>query len=61
MKLSTRLQLMGAVVPAVLLGAALALVGVVLDRLLLDELDRALMGQAAVESDRKGKRLNSSH
>jgi signal transduction histidine kinase len=41
---------MGAVVPVLLLGAALALIGLVLDRLLLDELDRALLGQAAVES-----------
>ena len=50
MKLSTRLQLYGAVVPAVLLCAAFGLVGLALGHLLLGEIDRALLGQAAVES-----------
>lgn len=50
MKLSTRLELYGAGVPAVLLCAAFALVGLALDHLLLGEIDRALLGQAAVES-----------
>ena len=50
MKLSTRLQFYGAVVPALLLCAAFGLVGLALNHLLLAEIDRALLGQAAVES-----------
>lgn len=50
MTLSTRLLLAGAVAPVALLAAALALVGALLQQALQEELDRALLAQAAVES-----------
>jgi len=49
-RLSTRLQLAGVLVPVAALAAALTLVGALLDRALRDETDRALRAQAAVES-----------
>ncbi|MFO0603342.1 MAG: HAMP domain-containing sensor histidine kinase [Polyangiales bacterium] len=50
MRLSTRLLLAGAAAPAALLAAAFVLVGALLHRALHEELDRALLAQAAVES-----------
>jgi signal transduction histidine kinase len=49
-KLSTRLLLVGAVAPVTLLATAFVLVGVLLQRALLEDVDRALLAQAAVES-----------
>ncbi len=50
MKLRTRLLLFGAVVPTVLLVVASVVAGLVFERAMLVEHDRALMGQAAVEA-----------
>lgn len=50
MKLRTRLVLLGAVMPTTLLVAASVVAGVVFERVMLDEHDRALVGQAAVEA-----------
>ena len=50
MKLSTRLWLYGALVPALLLLAAFVVVGALLDQELRLGIDRALQAQAAVES-----------
>jgi signal transduction histidine kinase len=49
-RLSTRLLLAGVVVPVTLLVAAFVFVGALLQRALHEELDRALLAQAAVES-----------
>lgn len=61
MKLSTRLVLAGAVLPAVALLGTLAAVGLAMDRLLLAELDRSLMAQAAVESVSLFDRVSGPH
>lgn len=61
MKLSTRLVLAGAVLPAVALLGTLAAVGLAMDRLLLAELDRSLLAQAAVESVSLFDRLSGPH
>ena len=61
MKLSTRLVLAGAVLPAVALLGTLAAVGLAMDRLLLAEMDRSLMAQAAVESVSLFDRLSGPH
>ncbi len=61
MKLSTRLILAGAVLPVLALLATLAAVGLAMDRLLLAELDRSLMAQAAVESVSLFDRLTGPH
>lgn len=61
MKLSTRLVLAGAVLPAVALLGTLAAVGLAMDRLLLAELDRSLMAQAAVESVSLFDRMSGPH
>lgn len=50
MKLRTRLLLFGAVVPTVLLVAGSVVAGLVFERAMLEEHDRALLGQAAVEA-----------
>lgn len=50
MRLATRLLLAGAVAPAALLAVAFVFVGALLHRALHEELDRALLAQAAVES-----------
>lgn len=50
MKLASRLLIHGAVLPAVVIGVALLTVGWMLDRLLRDSLDQALLAQATVES-----------
>lgn len=50
MKLSTRLLLAGAIAPAVLLMGAFGFVGMLLQRALHAEIDRALLAQAAVEA-----------
>jgi len=49
-RLSTRLLLAGAVAPVALLAVAFVFVGALLQRALHEELDRALLAQAAVES-----------
>jgi signal transduction histidine kinase len=49
-KLASRLLIHGAVLPAVVIGIALLTVGWMLDRLLRDNLDQALLAQATVES-----------
>lgn len=61
MKLSTRLVLAGAVLPAVALLGTLAAVGLAMDRVLLAELDRSLLAQAAVESVSLFDRLSGPH
>lgn len=61
MKLSTRLILAGAVLPVLALLGTLAAVGLAMDRLLLAELDRSLMAQAAVESVSLFDRLAGPH
>lgn len=50
MKLRTRLLLFGAIVPTALLVAGSIVAGVVFERAMLAEHDRALVGQAAVEA-----------
>ena len=50
MQLRARLLVFGALVPLILLIAALGLAGLVFDRVLLAEHDRALLGQAGVEA-----------
>ncbi len=50
MRLRTRLLVFGALVPLLLLIAAVGVAGLVFDRVLLAEHDRALLGQAGVES-----------
>ncbi|PRQ03821.1 HAMP domain-containing sensor histidine kinase [Enhygromyxa salina] len=50
MQLRSRLLLFGAVVPLALLAAAIVISGVVFNRVLLDEHDRALLAQAGIES-----------
>lgn len=50
MRLRTRLLLFGAAVPLALLIAAVAISGLIFDRVLLAEHDRALLGQAGVEA-----------
>jgi len=49
-QLRTRLLVFGALIPMGLLVAALSIAGLVFDRVLLAEHDRALMGQAGVEA-----------
>jgi signal transduction histidine kinase len=49
-KLRTRLVLFGAVMPTTLLVAASVVAGLVFERVMLDEHDRALLGQGAVEA-----------
>lgn len=61
MQLGTRLLLVGAVLPAVLLLAALLVGGVALDRILHREIDRALLGQAAVEAVSLFDRADAPH
>lgn len=61
MKLSTRLVLAGAVLPVLALLGTLAAVGLAMDRLLLAELDRSLLAQAAVESVSLFDRLAGPH
>lgn len=50
MKLRTRLVLFGAVMPTALLVAASVVAGLVFERVMLEEHDRALLGQGAVEA-----------
>lgn len=50
MKLRTRLVLFGAVMPTALLVVASVVAGLVFERVMLDEHDRALLGQGAVEA-----------
>ncbi len=61
MQLGTRLLLVGAVLPATLLLAALVVGGVALDRILHREIDRALLGQAAVEAVSLFDRADAPH
>ena len=50
MKLRTRLVLLGAVMPTMLLVVAILVAGLVFERVMLAEHDRALLGQGAVEA-----------
>ncbi len=61
MQLGTRLLLVGAVLPAALLLAALIAGGVALDRILHREIDRALLAQAAVEAVSLFDRADAPH
>jgi signal transduction histidine kinase len=61
MKLRSRLLLFGAVVPLVLLTAAIVISGVVFNRVLLAEHDRALLAQAGVESVSLFDRASAPH
>lgn len=61
MRLRTRLLLFGAVIPLALLIAALALAGLVFDREMLAEHDRALLGQAGTEAVSLFDRANAPH
>jgi signal transduction histidine kinase len=61
MQLRTRLLLYGAGLPLALLLAAVVLAGVIFDRVLLAEHDRALLGQAGVEAVSLFDRANTPH
>ncbi len=61
MQLGTRLLLVGALLPALLLLAALLGGGLALDRILHREIDRALLAQAAVEAVSLFDRADAPH
>ncbi|MCA9653539.1 MAG: HAMP domain-containing histidine kinase [Myxococcales bacterium] len=61
MKLRTRLLLFGALIPVGLLVLGTVLAGVVFERAMLEEHDRALLGQAAVEAVSLFDRANVPH
>ncbi len=61
MQLRTRLLLFGAALPLALLLAAILISGLIFDRTLLAEHDRALLGQAGVEAVSLFDRANSPH
>ncbi|KIG19315.1 periplasmic sensor signal transduction histidine kinase [Enhygromyxa salina] len=61
MQLRSRLLLFGAVVPLVLLAAAIVISGLVFNRVLLAEHDRALLAQAGVESVSLFDRATAPH
>lgn len=61
MQLGTRLLLVGALLPAVLLGAALVAGGLALDRILHASVDQALLSQAAVEAVSLFDRAGAPH
>jgi signal transduction histidine kinase len=60
-QLGTRLLLVGALLPALLLGAALVAGGIALDRILHASVDQALLSQAAVEAVSLFDRAGAPH
>ena len=61
MRLRTRLLLVGAVIPLVLLVGAMLAAGLVFDRVILEEHDHSLMGQAGVEAVSLFDRASAPH